>query len=429
MVAKSIMQKLIDAGYEAYFCGGYVRDTILGKTCKDIDITTSATPDQIKSLFEKTIAVGESFGTIVVVLDDEQYEVTTFRHDLTEGRHPQVVFTSNATDDVARRDFTVNGLLMSTKGDIVDFVGGQADIRAKKIRCIGDPDQRFHEDPLRIMRAARFAANLGFDIDPRTAVGMAKNSGMLFQISRERIRDELNKGLCGNNPREFINILDYTGVLERVLPAILSLKGCVQGADHHPEGDVWTHTMLMLYPNSDPIMQWSTLLHDIGKPNCRKEESGKIYFHGHAEEGAKIARSILKHLKFPNDFMDTVCTLINNHMDHMNVKQMKTSTLKKYVSRPTHDLELDLHKRDVIASNNDMSCVEYVENFKRHTPQERINPPAFIRGDKLVSLGYKPGPRIGEIIQWAMDEQLEGLIVSEEDAVKKVMDKFPKDAQ
>lgn len=423
--AKSILQKLIDAGYEAYFCGGYVRDTILRKACKDIDITTSARPDQIKALFEKTIDVGAAFGTVIVVIDDEQYEVTTFRHDLTEGRHPEVAFSNNAMDDVMRRDFTVNGLLMDVDGNIIDYVDGIADIKAKKIRCIGDPCQRFHEDSLRIMRAARFCSSLLFSPDPRTAVGMAKNSGMLFQVSRERIRDEFNKGLCGKHPKRFIDILDYAGVLERVFPALLSLKGCTQGADHHPEGDVWKHTIAMLYGDSDPIIQWAALLHDIGKPNCRKEENGKISFHGHAEEGEKIARSILRHFKFSNDFIDTVCTLVNNHMDYMNVKQMKMSTLKKFISRPTHDLEIELHKRDLMASNHDTSCIEFVEEFKKITPTITVDPPAFIRGDKLISLGYKPGPKIGEILDWVRDQQLEGLINSQEQAIEEIKRRFP----
>lgn len=425
-MANKIIRTLVANGYEAYLCGGYVRDSIIGRESKDIDITTSATPEQVKVLFDKTVDVGAAFGTTIVVLGEEKYEVTTFRSDMSDGRHPLVEFGKTAKEDAMRRDFTVNGLFQDgINGRIIDYVGGLEDIRSKTIRCIGDANKRFSEDPLRILRAARFSAELGFNIDGETAHAMMTLAWKLKDISSERIRDEITKGITGSDPSTFIKILFVTGLVQECIPEIFPMLKCEQSPEYHPEGDVITHTLLMLKPNASTIMAWAALLHDVGKPVDRVvDHSGKTTFFGHNETGADIAMDILVRLKFSNDDIDTITALIRNHMDHMNVRAMKNSTFKKYISRPTHDLEMELHHLDCEASNKDFSTYEYILERKKSIPANEVNPPALISGKDLIDAGIKPGPQFKEILHRIRNAQLDGVVSTKESAMLMARDIF-----
>lgn len=411
-----ILTKLIDAGYEAYICGGSVRDVLLGRAPKDIDICTNAMPEQIQALFPKTLAVGAAFGTIVVVTDEGNFEVTTFRSDLTMGRHPEVKFGCTVQDDVNRRDFTINGLLMDERGRIHDFVDGQKDLATKTIRCIGDANKRFQEDPLRMMRAVRFASHLGFVIEPETFKSICSNVALLSEVSFERIRDEFDKGFLGTDPAYFLALMDATGLIKMCIPELLELQSCMQSPDHHPEGSVWNHTMLMVN-RAKGDMAWICMLHDIGKPACRKDTPEKITFHGHQDVGAEMALEIMQRLKFSNDRMDQIATVIRNHMDHMSVREMKNHTFKKYISRPTHSLELELHKLDALCSNGDLSTYDFIVKRTAELPVEEVNPPALITGKDLIAAGHKPGPTFKEMLERVRDAQLDGAVTTREQAL------------
>ena len=394
-----IMRVLLDNGFKAYTVGGSVRDYLLNKPSHDIDITTDAKPEDIAKLFDKTISVGAAFGTIVVVTDKGHYEVTTFRKD-GSGRHPEVEFTTSVEEDSLRRDFTVNAIYRSIGGGLVDFHGGCTDLKNRLIKCVGSPDQRFSEDPLRLMRAVRLAANLKFIIDEATYKSIEKNANLITSISMERIAEELNKGLTGRDPEHFMHLMRISGLLDIVLPEVSNMTGCTQGSDHHPEGDVWTHTMLMLKPNDDLLMAWASLLHDVGKPITKDG----FKFHGHAK--TSLPRDILTRLKFSNAFIDTVCYLVEHHMDHMVVAQMKVSTFRKFIARPTHTMEMELHLRDVKASNGDMTEYHYIEKRKITLPPEL--PAPIVTGKVLIEMGHKPGVEFKAMLNRLYNLQLEG---------------------
>ena len=408
MNQKDILNILVDAGYVAYLCGGCVRDYLIGRKTHDIDIATSATPDQIKALFPKTLDVGAKFGTCVVVTDTGNYEITTFRSDMTGGRHPEVKLGVTPEQDSSRRDFTINSMFMDIDGNTIDYQGGIKDLQDKVLRAVGNPKDRFLEDSLRILRAARLAAELGFMIDDNTESGMAYNVSGLSNISSERIRDELTKGLCGADPEMFLIVLDLVGALDVLLPDLGLLMDCEQSPEQHPEGNVWKHTMLMLKPNDSPEMAWSCLLHDIAKPLTKGFKGEKLTFYGHDKEGAKLARKILSNLKFSNEFIDTVSTVVGNHMDHCQARNMKGSTFKRMVSRPTFELEFELHRRDAMASNGDLSTYLYIGDRKAALPATEIKPDPLVGGQDLMSAGMKPGPDFKARLVKAYDTQLEG---------------------
>jgi poly(A) polymerase len=423
---KRIIERLEAAGFEAFLCGGAVRDLVMELTPNDYDVTTNATPEQIASLFEKTLLVGASFGTVVVVEGDDTVEVTTYRTDGTysDGRRPdRVTFGTSFVEDVKRRDFTINGLLMKKDGTIIDLVGGLEDIRYRVIRTIGDPIERFAEDKLRILRAIRFACRFKFSIEVdvwRAMYTMANT--VKGSVSCERIRDEITAGITGQNPKKYMEYLHYCDLLEHLLPDMTDMIGCYQPKEYHPEGDVWNHTLEMLVANEKPEMAWACLLHDVGKPSCHNYDNGKITFHGHNATGADIAREILTEYKFSNDFIDTVTALVRNHMDPMNVKGMKGSTFKKFISRPTHDMEMALHYRDCFASNQDYSDYNYIMLRKVGIPINEVKPEALIKGRDLIDSGIKPGPQFKHILEKVYDAQLNGEITTKEEALKLAME-------
>ncbi len=429
-LAGKICRTLREAGHQAYLVGGCVRDLILGHAPADYDVTTDATPERVQDLFPGSVAVGAKFGVIIVVEDSAQVEVATFRSDVgySDGRHPdRVVFSKRAEEDVQRRDFTTNGLLMDpASGEVLDFVGGRADIQAKLIRAIGEPGLRFAEDKLRMARAVRFAARFGYAIEPATFRAIRSHAGEIQVVSAERLRDELTKLLTEGAARRGFELLDATGLLEHVLPEIVRMKGVEQPPQFHPEGDVWIHTLLMLEglkPACSPTLAWGVLLHDVGKPPTFAPPAGpgeRIRFDGHVEVGARMAEAICRRLRFSNDDTEQVMALVAHHLRFKDVPQMRPATLKRFVRLPRFEEHLELHRLDCLASHRMLENYEFVQRFLRETPPEQVSPPRFVTGDDLLEMGLPPGPRYREILQAVEDAQLDGRVKSREEALSLV---------
>jgi poly(A) polymerase len=424
--ADEIVHRLKQSGYEAYFVGGCVRDFILGNESSDYDIVTSALPDQVMALFSNTISIGAKFGVIAVIVQGRPYEVATFRSDdvYEDGRHPSQVHFSSAREDVFRRDFTINGLLMDPEtGEITDYVNGRMDIEKKIIRTINDPDSRFNEDFLRMLRAIRFAANLGFVIETQTLKAIERNAAKINRISAERVREELSKILTRGGAGTGFELMIQTGILKEVLPEIDRLKGVEQPPQFHPEGDVWQHTikMLELLPkdgetDKNLCLGWGTLLHDVGKAVTRSEDEKGVHFYGHVKKGEEIADDIMQRLKFSNVQRETVLNLIRQHMVFMNVQKMRPGRLKRFLRMPDFDLHMELHRLDCIASHGMQDNYEFCRDQLKSLGQDDLHPPRLLTGDDLISLGFARGKIIGEILRALEDEQLEGRIASSEDA-------------
>jgi len=424
--ADEIVHRLKQSGYEAYFVGGCVRDFILGNESSDYDIVTSALPDQVMALFSNTISIGAKFGVIAVIVQGRPYEVATFRSDdvYEDGRHPSQVHFSSAREDVFRRDFTINGLLMDPEtGEITDYVNGRMDIEKKIIRTINDPDSRFNEDFLRMLRAIRFAANLGFVIETQTLKAIERNAAKINRISAERVREELSKILTRGGAGTGFELMIQTGILKEVLPEIDRLKGVEQPPQFHPEGDVWQHTikMLELLPkdgetDKNLCLGWGTLLHDVGKAVTRSEDEKGVHFYGHVKKGEEIAGDIMQRLKFSNVQRETVLNLIRQHMVFMNVQKMRPGRLKRFLRMPDFDLHMELHRLDCIASHGMQDNYEFCRDQLKGLGQDDLHPPRLLTGDDLISLGFARGEIIGEILRALEDEQLEGRIASSEDA-------------
>jgi poly(A) polymerase len=424
--AEEIVNRLKQSGYEAYFVGGCVRDFILGKVSGDYDIVTSALPDQVIALFPKTITIGAKFGVVAVIVENDPYEVATFRSDdiYEDGRHPSQVHFSSAKEDVFRRDFTINGLLMNPEtGDITDYVNGRADIEKKIIRTIGDPDSRFNEDYLRMLRAIRFAANLGFSVDTETVKAIKRNASKINQISAERVRDELNKILTRGGSRRGFELMMQTDILKEVLPEIDKLKGVEQPPRFHPEGDVWQHTlhMLELLPDNretenNVCLAWATLLHDVGKAVTRSEDEKGVHFYGHVQKGEEIADDIMQRLRFSRAQREIVLALIRQHMVFMNVQKMRPGRLKRFLRMPDFDLHLELHRLDCIASHGMLDNYEFCHEQLQILAKDDLHPPRLLTGEDLIALGFAPGKIIGEILHALEDEQLEGRITTSDEA-------------
>jgi len=424
--AEEIVCRLKQSGYEAYFVGGCVRDFIRGDVPGDYDIVTSALPDQVMAMFSHTVAIGAKFGVVAVIVDHHPYEVATFRSDdiYENGRHPSQVHFSSAKEDVFRRDFTVNGLLMDPEtNEIVDYVNGRADIEKKIIRTIGDPDSRFNEDYLRMLRAIRFAANLGFAIDPATQRAIEKNAAKIKQISAERVQEELGKILLRGGSRRGFELMINTGILREILPELDKLKGVEQPPRFHPEGDVWQHTlnMLELMPQSEDTdinlcLAWGTLLHDVGKALTRSEDEKGVHFYGHVQKGEEIADDIMQRLRFSSAQRETVLNLIGQHMVFMNVQKMRPGRLKRFLRMPDFDLHLELHRLDCSASHGMLDNYEFCRNQLQLLAEDDLHPPKLLNGNDLMAMGFSAGKIIGEILRALEDEQLEGRIKTPEEA-------------
>jgi tRNA nucleotidyltransferase/poly(A) polymerase len=433
-LANSVCDTLRRNGYQALLVGGCVRDLLLGREPADFDVTTDATPERVMSLFPESTGVGAQFGVVLVPRDGLKVEVATFRSDVgySDGRHPdRVVYSTTVKEDVQRRDFTINGLLMRhDTGEVLDFVGGQADLKAGILRAIGEPSQRFAEDKLRMLRAVRFAARFRFTIEPSTFAAIRRHSAEVGRVSAERLRDELTKLLTEGAARCGFELLDDTGLLQRLLPEIIAMKGVEQPPQFHPEGDVWIHTRLMIQQlpsGCSPTLAWGVLLHDVGKPPTFKpvsETGDRIRFDGHVDVGVRMAEDICRRLRFSNVETEQIAALVANHMRFKDVEQMRASTLKRFVRLPCFDEHLELHRLDCLSSHRQLQSYEFVRRFLADTPPEQVHPPRLLTGDDLQQMGYTPGPLFTEILRSLEDAQLEGRVQSKEGAAEYVRSRF-----
>lgn len=418
-LAVLIISNLRSAGHRAYLVGGCVRDLLLGKTPEDFDIATSATPSQVLARYPEAQQVGAHFGVVMV----GRVEVATFRSDYAyeDGRHPsEVRFETDPKADARRRDFSVNALFLDPeKEEILDFVGGRSDLAAGIIRAIGDPEQRFREDYLRMLRAVRFAARLGFVIEPVTAAAIRHLGRFVQHVAAERVRDELVRILTEGGAKRGLELLDELGLLEVILPEVSRMKGVPQPPEFHPEGDVWTHTLLMLDGLDKPsaTLAMGVLFHDVGKPPTFRVAE-RIRFDGHVEAGVAIAHSILTRLKFSNEEIRQVEALVDNHMKFKDVPHMRESTLKRFLRIPHFDEHLELHRLDCSSSHHMLDNYEFVRNKQAEFGKEKISPPLLLTGKDLIAAGYSPGPWFSRAISAAEDAQLEGRIGTKEEALQ-----------
>jgi poly(A) polymerase len=442
----SITKTLRRHGFQAYLVGGCIRDILLRRNPADYDIATSATPAQVMEIFPDTYAVGAQFGVVLVPLPENQdastsenaspktqaVEVATFRSDLgySDGRRPdEVRFSQDPREDVERRDFTINGMLLDPiTNEVLDFVGGRKDLEAGIIRTIGDPEKRFAEDKLRMLRAVRFAARFDFEIEPETLAAIQRQAQEIQVVSRERVRDELTKMLTEGHARRAFLLLDESGLLREVLPEISTMKGVQQPPEFHPEGDVFVHTLLLLenLPQPcPPTLAWGALLHDVGKPATFRVAPDRIRFDNHVDVGVKIAEEICKRLRFSARDTEQVLALVDNHMRFGHATRMKESTLKKFIRMPGFDEHLALHRADSLASHGNLSTYEFIQKKLSETPPENIRPTPLVTGDDLIAAGYSPGPKCREILEAVEDAQLEGRLLSHETALAFVKGEFP----
>ncbi|MFZ0955344.1 MAG: CCA tRNA nucleotidyltransferase [Candidatus Sulfotelmatobacter sp.] len=457
----TIVQTLRQRGYQAYLVGGCVRDLLLGREPKDYDVATNATPQQVMTIFPETYAVGAQFGVVLVPVPEppperdvastvstgkstaegltcnvsthaHAVEVATFRSDIgySDGRHPdEVRFSQDPREDVARRDFTINGMLLDpVSREVLDFVGGRKDLEARIVRAIGDPERRFAEDKLRMLRAVRFAARFEYAIEPGTFAAIKKLASEIGVVSRERVRDELTRMLTEGHARRAFLLLDESGLLREVLPEISAMKGVQQPPQFHPEGDVFVHTLLLLenLPQPcPPALAWGALMHDVGKPPTFRVAPDRIRFDGHVDVGVKMAEEICQRLRFSGDEAEQVLALVNNHMRFGQTTRMSESTLKKFLRMPHFDQHLALHRADSLASHGNLRTYEFVKEKLSVIPPEKMRPSPLVSGDDLIAAGRVPGPKFREILEAVEDAQLEGRLASKESALEFVRREFP----
>jgi poly(A) polymerase len=413
--ACSIVKRLQVAGFSAFWVGGCVRDFLLGRDPGDYDIVTSALPEEIEGLFNHTIPVGRKFGVIVVVQEGHQFQVATFRAeaDYQDGRHPEQVRFGDARADALRRDFTVNGLFYDPVGETLhDWVGGQADLRARTLRTIGSPEERFAEDHLRLLRAVRFAAQLDFRVEPATFAALRANAPKILGISAERIRDELIKLFSPPHAALGLDLLWESGLLEQVLPEIAAMPSCEQSPDFHPEGNVFNHVRLMLRqmpPDADPSLPWAVLLHDVAKPltASRDPAGGSIHFYGHERLGAEMAEVILERLRFPRKQIDAIVKAVRCHMQFKDALEMRKSTLRRLLMRPTFPLELELHRLDCAGSHGRLEVYDFLRRQAKELEQQPHIRPPLLNGGDLIALGMKPGRAMGALLAELREKQLQ----------------------
>lgn len=427
--ASEVLAKLRQTGYPAYFVGGCVRDLVMGLEPKDYDVASGARPEEVQTLFPESVMVGAQFGVVSIPREQGAVEVATFRSDgaYPDGRHPaEVTFSSSAEEDVKRRDFTVNGLLFDPlENRVIDFVGGQADIEARRIRAIGRPYDRLREDHLRMLRAVRFAARLSFSIDPALLAAIQELAGLIRQVSPERARDEVMKILTEGAARRGFELLDETDLLAPILPEVKAMQGVAQPPQFHPEGDVWTHTLIMLNSMREPspTLALAVLLHDVGKPPTFSVRD-RIRFDGHAEVGARMAEEIGARLRLPGRQVAQVAALVAHHLRFKDLPQMRRSTALRFVRMPGFDEHLELHRLDCMASHGNLENYRLARKILEETPPEVIKATPLLNGDDLIAAGYTPGPRFKDILRAVEDAQLDGKIHTREDALRLAKEHF-----
>jgi poly(A) polymerase len=424
--AVDVARRLTDAGHEALLAGGCVRDKLLGREPKDYDVATSATPAQVLKLFPGSNEVGAHFGVVIVKQHGTHIEVATFRTDgsYKDGRRPETVEFSTAPEDAQRRDFTVNGLFENPfTGEVIDHVGGQADVETKTLRAIGDPVARFREDALRLLRAVRFATVLGFEIEPLTWSAIQQHAHDLARISPERIRDEFSKLITAPDRARGLDLLVQSGLIREIIPEVLPMIGCEQPPEWHPEGDVYTHTRIMLEmlgAEASLELCLAVLLHDIAKPPTFTfdEAANRIRFNGHDAMGAVMAEEILRRLKYPNDVIADVVPMVARHMQFMNVQKMRVAKLKRFMAEPTFEQEMELHRVDCGSSNGFTDNYEFLIEKRGEFASQPLIPPAFVSGKDLIAMGLTPGPRFKDLLEAVQTEQLEGRLHDRETALE-----------
>ena len=428
-LARSIVAQLRAAGHQAYLVGGCVRDLLLGRTPKDFDVATDARPDRVSELFERSEQVGAHFGVVLVRENTSQVEVATFRSDASysDGRRPDAVrFETDPRQDVMRRDFTINALLLDPDtNQVLDFIGGQEDLRRRVIRAIGDPEDRFQEDHLRLIRAVRFAARLGFEIEPGTMAALRRLHGLIEKVSPERVRDELGRILTEGGARRGFELLDETGLLGDILPEVAAMKGVAQPPEFHPEGDVWTHTLLLLEKLRHPTVTLAAgaLLHDVGKPPTFRV-ADRIRFDGHVEEGIRLAHGILTRLRFSSEQIAQIEALIANHMRFKDAGQMRESTMKRFLRMENFAEHLELHRLDCLSSNGKLDTYKRVRARLAELGEEDLRPKPLLTGRDLIEQGYAPGPSFGKMLAAVEDAQLEARVQNRGEALALVRAEF-----
>ena len=428
-LAHSIVSRLRAAGHQAYLVGGCVRDLLLGRQPKDFDVATDARPDRVAELFERSEQVGAHFGVVLVREYTSQVEVATFRSDASysDGRRPdQVHFETDPRQDVLRRDFTINALLLDPEtSQVLDFAGGQQDLQRRVIRAIGDAEQRFQEDHLRLIRAVRFAARLGFEIDPATMAALKRLHGLIAKVVAERVRDELARILTEGGARRGFELLDETGLLGDILPEVAAMKGVEQPPEFHPEGDVWTHTLLLLEKLRNPTvtLAMGALLHDVGKPPTFRVAE-RIRFDGHVEEGVRLAHGILARLRFSYEQTEQILALIGQHMRFKDAGKMRESTLKRFLRMENFAEHLELHRLDCLSSNGKLDSYRLVRSRLAEFGTEELKPKPLLTGRDLIAAGYAPGPAFGKMLAAVEDAQLEARVRSKDEALALVRAEF-----
>ena len=422
-LAAEVVRKLRRQGFQAYFVGGCVRDMLMRKSPKDIDIATSARVEQIEKVFpQKTYPLGAQFGTLVVLKENIPFQVTSFRIRRSK-------YAKGLEQDIASRDFTVNALVYDPfSKEIIDLVGARRDIANKRIRSVGPPAGTFKADPLRLIRALRFAVTLEFRIEDKTLRAIKKLSVLIKRMSRERIRDELTMILTSANPYRGLELLDQTRLLKHILPEVEKTKGVEQPPEFHPEGDVFTHTRLMFKYVKNPslTLAFSALLHDIGKPQTF-ERAERIRFSGHDRVGARMAEKLLRQLRFSNKDRERIVSCIENHMGIMEAPNMRTATLRRLLARPTFKEELELHRIDCLASHSDLKVWRFLrKKYGQYKKTPQI-PKPFLNGHELIKIGFTPGPIFGKILKAMVDLQMEGKLKTPVQAKKWLIANFKKE--
>jgi poly(A) polymerase len=427
-LARQIAARLHQAGFTAYLAGGCVRDRLLGREPKDFDVATDAPAAVVQRLFDRTVPVGVQFGVVLVVLGGHPFEVATFRADSVylDGRRPATVRFSTPEEDAARRDFTINGMFLNPVNDeIIDYVGGQSDLRAGILRAIGDPSARLYEDRLRTLRGVRLAARLGFVIDPATFDAIRAAAPHLADIAWERIGEEIVLILREGSARRGFELLDATGLLPVVLPEVAAMKGVEQSPDYHPEGDVFTHTLLLLAELDQPseALALAALLHDVAKPVCVQHAEHRITFYGHCERGAEMAVEICQRLRRSREVWERVAWLVRHHLKLLHAPEMRISTLKRFLAQDGIDELLELGRLDALASNKDLRLYEFCRAKQREHAAD-LKPPPLIRGRDLLEMGFEPGPRFSEILEAVEEAQLESRLTTREQALAWVRERY-----
>lgn len=433
--AKGIVEHLRALGHRAFFVGGCVRDMVMGISPKEYDITTSAKPEEIMDIFPNTVPVGASFGVVLVIRNTYKFEVATFRRDesYSDGRHPdRVIYSTDEREDVTRRDFTINGMLYDPiTEEVIDYVGGMEDLKRRLIRTIGNPYNRLNEDKLRMMRAVRFGARLGFEIEKDTLLAIEELAHLISQVSAERIRDEILRIITQENPGFGLRLLRETGLLRHVLPEVDQMHGVPQPPEFHPEGDVFTHTCLVLdrlfeikKGDISPELAMGALLHDVGKPSTFTV-TDRIRFNAHDRVGAEMSKRICKRLRFSNRQIEIITSLVREHLRFKDVFNMRESTLKRFLGMPHFEDHLVLHLADCLASHGSTEAYDFVKKKLEELNQEEIRPKPILSGYDLIEMGYKPGPIFSEILDSLEEAQLEGIVKDKEEARRFVIERFP----